>query len=239
MYGLKLYERIFSEAEILALTEQHIKLFEKLMDDNLGQRTIEFFNEFDKSAAATDDNFVALALQDKVAKMKEILLPVAKRYTIHLEVRERGIMELVRDLRIDNFNHKIPDNEQDSALEKITWVLDNRENLTPEIPPQSAESWKQLLKAVKEIIHEAEYWKFTIEQAGFPEFEMTDDLRGRLEANKVLFTTKGNAAKSNGIGFLITHRQELELIQHGLIYTKKCRERNISKRARRRLMEGW
>lgn len=240
MYGLYLFSNIYSEGDIAAFTEEYIETLKDLLDDKVSVRILEFFEVFDASKAATDDNLFAEKLREKVQLMKDILLDSLYEQTFHYKVRERELIERVNIITVQSLSDLTGGvKEEEDLLEKITWLLDNKQYWISEIRPRNAESFKRLMDLTKDVESEARYLKELYEMHGIAEvIETSDNLRARIKANKIFFCATHEKSRSTGMGRITLHRKEIEMTKHALIYRKKCREMNISIINRRLPVKG-
>ena len=233
IYSIELFKEIFAEGEIMVMTDDFFLALKPLMDDRVSSQVLEFFKSFDASDISTHPNAIAKKLTQKVNRMRELLMPTILLNTFHFDVRDRGVSEFVQKLNIDTLMENVSPAERPEAIEKLSWLLQNRKYWNPKIEPRKKEDFDKFLKQCKFLAESAYYQEFDLQRFDLPVVKRYANLIERVMHNRIFFYEANEKERSTHMSLIMGRARDIEISLHGLIYQTKCSGLGISKIDRR------
>jgi hypothetical protein len=233
VYNIELFPNIFAEGEILCMDDEFIESLGRLLDDKMSVRMVQFFDKFEESGVRqrTDDP-IAIAIANKVDKIKEMLGDRIRKNTFHLEVVQKKVLEFVSQLNIDTALLVIENRKE--AIETLTWLLANREYWSGYIAVRQKADYDDFVAKCQNLVFATRSLDQNLRDAGMPNgIKHYENLMVRIKANKEFFYAPNEKKRPTRMTSIMNIVHVIQMILHGLKYQELCSKLEIPKFARR------
>ena len=142
--------------------------------------------------------------------------------TLHLDLRERGITDMVANLSPDTILHSTVPLEK--IIDDLTYIMDNEGSITVTLPRRGNEEFQNWYKSLTKAQ--------TLAKAN-GEHLMHPDMLQKISKNKYIFYTPNNVTIPTGAKIFRTRKRQWFTCLRGAQYIQKCNELGLSTLDRR------
>lgn len=125
MYDICLISKLVELAELIEITEEDLESIGAIMSEKIGLEVMKFFNRYDELGIANDTNEIAKILHEKRALIYDVLYVKAVKYTFHLQVKEKGLIDFVKRLNLNTL--LLTTDNKEKTVEDLEWLLSKEE----------------------------------------------------------------------------------------------------------------
>lgn len=194
----------------------------------LGEKEFKHFTKSDYAALSSVlDDVTARYLQDYCANPnadKEVVTAIEENLsgsitslTFHLELKKRGLIDLVQGLAPESLVYA--DVNLDELIEKLSYLEEHQGDIKSTIPGRCKDDFRRFEAAVSGVISRI------YASGSTPTYP---DIMERLSANKFLFYQTGEKEHTTGVGILNSKKRQWTLALNGAKWLKYCNERNLT-----------
>lgn len=224
---------IFYEGEILGMSESFIKALEKVLDDRVSIRLLEFYDRFENSAVFEAKDPVAVNLRNQVARLRILLMKRVKALTYYKEVQDSNTIAFVQNM-IPELVLSTYENKQET-LKRLEGVMGNRNYWVTTIEPREKEDFEEFetecikLQNISKIMQN----QLLLASGGKIELKCNKNLSKSVAANKVFFYSPREAKRPTGLSKFVVAVDNMQIVQNGLKYQIACDAKQIVEVERR------
>lgn len=200
---------IIGETELRCFNENTFAALKRVLPGSVATYIKNYTNKPD-----ADSQIVALIEQNIGTELHNL--------TLHLEMQEKGIPELVLALDPLTFLNTYGDDPE--VEEKLLYLSENCDKVMFSITPPNTDDYHAFRAALTDVLMNMQMTGVT------PTYP---DILQRIDANKFIFYASNGKARSTGVGILNTKHQQWMLCLKGLLYRKYCNSLNIPLEYRR------
>lgn len=157
------------------------------------------------------------ALPDIVSAIKGNLGHTIDELTFHIVLKERGVVELVRNLSPESLPTVSID--LDELISSLTFLENNIDKVRTTIPARTSSGYHTFVDSMSCVMTRI---LMSGETPTYP------DIMDRIKANKFLFYTTGEKDHSTGVGILSSKRRQWVVALNGARWMKYCNDSHVS-----------
>lgn len=207
---MDVFPDLVGENEFLFFDDETYKALENVMDDLVAS--------YLKTYCANPDANPVI-----VNAINEHLSSKIKSLTFHLDLQERGIVDLISKLSPESILTLDP-MEIEDIKKQLTYLNDNISYLMPNIPGCSKQDWANFLDA---------FTKAIARQSTAGVRPTYPNPVQRLVANKFVFYVPNSKGHSTRTGIINSKRRQWTMCLHGIRYNEYCEANHIDPAVRR------
>ena len=207
---MDVFPDLVGENEFLFFDDSTYEELEGVMDDLVAS----YLRDYCMSENANPD--IVKSINDHLGEQ-------IKGFTLHLDLKERGIVDLISRLSPETLL-TLDQNELQDIKEKLSYLNDNIKYLMPSIPGRSKQAWQNFLDAYTKVI--------TRQCAAGVKSTYLDPIK-RLTANKFVFYVPNSKGHSTYTGIINSKRRQWAMCLHGILYNEYCTEHGLDMSVRR------
>ena len=214
---MDLIPNVFNAYDFVCFDAQMMHIFGRLVDDQSAASVLAFIEDVKTNPENYSPEILDLLLVqiEALLRLHEATL---RRRTFHLEVGRRqvthngelkGLASVLRTISLSDVPHL-----SDEIAEVLDWLLENRVYWSATIPARTSEDFKAFMYCVRHMV---------TGERGY------DKLETRVSQNRSLFYS-GDKEKPRytTISHIISDVHLLEMIQHGIRFTRECKAQKIT-----------
>ena len=183
---------ILTEKELEQFTEKDWKLLESLLDDTLAVHVVKYLD-------SVPENYHVQTL------CETYLGKTARSYTFHLQVVEKDIITLVREVQPETVLMNSPEYIA-NVKEKFTFLKDNYSQLRAMIPARKRTDWEEFCTNLSKMPF------------------ATADFMNKLKVNKSMFCTQREVDRPLPTKYIITVKSKWEMALNAILWDERCKQ---------------
>lgn len=226
MYDICLISKVIELSEILAMEEKDAIALNNLMSESIGKEIMNFFKRYDELGIEKENNIIANMLKKKRAMLYDILYDKARKYTFHLEIAERNLLDFVK--RISSNSILMMNSDREEAIENLEWFLANEKYCIASLDVRSKEDFNIFVERMLELEKTARHIHSVY---GTP---MCIDIEQSIECNKAYFYNPREQKQYKGMHIMLNSTNKIIEAINGLKYSLLCEKEGIYAYTRRK-----
>jgi hypothetical protein len=176
---MDILQGILKEEDLLGLEEAACVALSRLLDEKLAMRIFEYYNTEGVKPEAKE-------------VIDKYLMPVMERLLFSQLAIDRGLVELVSKLNLDDLHIQRVDRKK--IIEDLEWLLENKRKLKAFVEPRKKQDYAEFLSG--------------LDGQSFM----------RVEQNREMFYDRYERSRGLGVGILVKRSQTWEMALKGLKY---------------------
>jgi hypothetical protein len=176
---MDILQGLISEREFMDMSDSTVEAFARLLDDKLSMRIFAYYNNEGADAEVKQ-------------RIDAKLMPTIERMLFNKAVEERGLVELVTRISLDELKYLNIDRAK--AVRDLEWLSANKDKLKAYIEPRRKEDFEAFLE------------------------DLSKPIRIKVKQNIEMFYNRYERSRRTGVGSLITQSVTWEMALKGLKY---------------------
>lgn len=200
---MDIFPELLGENEFKCFTEKHFEALKDVLNDVLAKCIKDYIESPDADA-------------EVVQAIEKYLGPTIESMTMHIVMKENGVLDLVRGLVPENL--PTMDIDLDELIDKLKFLEDNSPKLMTSIPKRTRDSWDMFFCSMKDLDN-------VMKAAGIP--RTYNDFVERIKENQFVFYIPNAKATSTGSQAVNLKRRQWIISLRGAEFMKYCNAKNI------------
>ena len=228
-----LIKGLIEEAEIANFTEDDIKSLGKLLDDKLAAKVTAMIDRLKNSSIRTSTNSWAVHLCERVDLFEKLIGEKARKYTFHLEVKEKNLIEIINKMNIETA-YEIFSEDVQGAIDLLEFLTSNRKLWMNELDPRQKADYEDFLNKMLLLGNRAGMMSQNLEQVGI-KLNICTELDRRIKDNRSIFYGVNETTRKTGMGIVIKKESDIGVVLHGFLFRRRVKSENLRQSEWRRI----
>lgn len=224
MYDICLISKIIELGELLTIDRKELVALNRLMSEAIGKEVMKFLKRYDELDIENQNDEVANILKKKHKLILETLYNRARKYTFHLEVVERDLLDFVKRI---NPNTILLIDEKEKVIENLEWLLENEDYCIPALDVRSKKDYETFVELMYNLEKNAK------EMGRIYGVKTCKDMYKAISCNKDYFYNPREQKQYKGMHILLNNNGKIIEAINGLKYTLLCEKEDVSNYTRR------
>lgn len=225
MYDICLISKVIELGELLVIQQDDLIALNNLMSEAIGKEIMKFFKRYEELDIENKNDEIANILKSKYVMIRDVLYDRARKYTFHLEVAERNLLDFVK--RISPSTILLMTENREEAIENLEWLLANENYCIPSLDVRTRDDYEKFVTRMFNLTVDAQ------QVARMYNVPCCKNMSKALECNKVYFYNPREQKQYKGMHILLNSNNKIEEAINGLKYSLLCEKEDVSDYTRR------